>query len=180
MYIGEINGGVYLLFVLILLSALIRLSLSTAQALVHARDLLAVISGYIGMICCGTRHLRLRRKAKLLNTIRHFLTVPYLRNLLDWFISIASIVLTIVWIVREGIPNYLEWQVAVVLAFINWAHFILRCDKLPIIGTYVVMFTKILRTFLKVSIFGLLLILMFSVVLVALFNELIITVSYAK
>lgn len=85
--------------------------------------------------------------------------------------------LTIVWIVREGIPNYLEWQVAVVLAFINWAHFILRCDKLPIIGTYVVMFTKILRTFLKVSIFGLLLILMFSVVLVALFNELIITPS---
>lgn len=47
---SEINGGVYLLFVLILLSAMIRLSLSTAQALVHARDLLAVISGYIGMM----------------------------------------------------------------------------------------------------------------------------------
>ena len=164
------NRGVYSLFALILLSAIARLCLSTSLVLVHAPEVLNTLVGYFRTMCCKSC---CRRKREW----RPFLTVSYLRGILDWFISLASVSLIISWSIRDGISTSAEWQLAVVIAFLNWAHFILWCDKLPIVGTYVVMFRTILITFLKVSLFGLLLVLMFSVVLVALFNELVLMVS---
>ena len=120
---------------------------------------------------------RAKKRAKSF-TFKYFLNVSYFRRVLNWIVSVSSLVLVVLWIVRLGrIPIRSEWQLAVVISFLNWSHFILACDKLPIIGNYVVMFTKILSTFLNVSIFGLLLILAFSIVLMALFGDPLIVVS---
>ena len=131
------SGSVYSLFALVLLSAIVRLCLSTSLVLVHAPNVLNSITSYLHTMymcckCCGPRK----------REWRPFLTVSYLRGILDWFISLVSISLIISWSVRDGISTNTEWQVAVVIAFLSWAHFILWCDKLPIVGTYVVMFRK--------------------------------------
>lgn len=134
------------------------------------------ISSFFPSNLIGCRR-RIKKRAKSF-TLKYFLHVPYLRHVINWFVSISSLVLVIVWVVRHGqVPNQSEWQAAVVISFLSWSHFILLCDKLPVIGIYVVMFKRILSTFLKVSIFGLLLILAFSITLMALFRDPLIMVS---
>ena len=164
------------LLILVMVLAILQLFITTALLILIIIEFCQYISSFFPSNFGGCRR-RIKKRAKSF-TFKYFLHVPYLRSIINWFVSISSIVLVIVWIVRRGrVANRSEWQAAVVISFLNWSHFILLCDKLPVIGIYVVMFTRILSTFLKVSIFGLLLILAFSVILMALFQDPLIMVS---
>ena len=93
---------------------------------------------------------------------------------LTFFVSGACLGLAITWITRTGIQRFpagAEGQFAVIVLLLAWSQFILQCDKLPVIGIFVVMFGKVLWTFIKVSFFGILLLFAFAVVLMAIFKE---------
>lgn len=161
--------------------AFLQLFLAISLLVVHVRELFSYTCGRLDSC-------KIDEAANLVNgcggltkslNFRCVLNIRFFRNILNFFVSVTSFIITMIWMIRQScIPTQGEWQVAVVTLFLTWSHFILLCDKLPIIGTYVVMFTKILWTFLKVSLFGFLLILTFSLVLVALFQDPVILVSF--
>ena len=59
-------------------------------------------------------------------------------------------------------PSTWQWQLGVVAVFLGWANLIVFVSNIPFIGIYVLMFSHIFFTFLKVLIFSLLLIVMFG------------------
>ena len=101
------------------------------------------------------------------------LDTTFLLNLMNIFVSLSCLSLSITWITKTIKEQYLtvaELQFAFFVLYLSWSQFILTCDKLPVIGLYVVMFRKVLFTFGKVSFFGILLVFTFAVIFMALFN----------
>lgn len=102
------------------------------------------------------------------------LDTTFLLNLMNIFVSLSCLSLSITWITKttkELFPTVAELQFALFVLYLSWSQFILICDKLPVIGLYVVMFRKVLFTFVKVSFFGILLVFTFAVIFMALFED---------
>ena len=102
------------------------------------------------------------------------LDTTFLLNLMNIFVSGSCLWLSIMWITKTVKEQYLtvaELQFAFFVLYLSWSQFILTCDKLPVIGLYVVMFRKVLFTFGKVSFFGILLVFTFAVIFMALFKD---------
>ena len=97
--------------------------------------------------------------------------------LLDWinWIEIALYVCSInfVWIFHEDClcPLTWQWQIGVVAVFLGWIDLIVFISKFPLTGIYVLMFVKILYTFLKILILSILLVLAFGLTFYLAFTE---------
>ena len=64
-----------------------------------------------------------------------------------------------------------QWQIGVVAVFLGWIDLIIFISKFPLTGVYVLMFVKILYTFLKMLILTLLLVIAFGLTFYMLFFD---------
>ena len=55
-----------------------------------------------------------------------------------------------------------QWQIGVMAVFLSWIALIFSIRNVPVVGIYVVMFTKIFKNFMKVVILALLLVIAFA------------------
>ena len=90
------------------------------------------------------------------------------RYLLDW-INLMEIVLFVcsiifMWVFHVDClcPLEWQWQIGVVAVFLGWIDLIVFISKFPLTGIYVLMFVKILYTFLRMLILSILLVLAFG------------------
>lgn len=61
------------------------------------------------------------------------------------------------------------WNVGIFAIIFGWTNLIVLTSKLPYIGEYALVFAAILKTFLKLTFFGLLLIFASTIVLIMIF-----------
>ena len=100
--------------------------------------------------------------------------VNYLIDWVNWIEVIlyaVSIVFAFVFRTSCFCPQKWQWQVGVVAILLGWINFIIICAKFPIIGIYVIMFSKIVVTFLKVIIISILLVITFGLTFYMTFSE---------
>ena len=86
-------------------------------------------------------------------------------NWLNWMeiiIFLSSIIF--VWVYNTECQCALnwQWQVGVIAVFLGWIDLIIFISKFPLTGVYVLMFTKILYTFLKMILLAFLLVIAFG------------------
>ena len=68
-------------------------------------------------------------------------------------------------------PSTWQWQLGVAAVFLGWANLIVFVSNIPFIGIYVLMFSHIFFTFLKVLIFSILLIVTFGLTFYLAFTQ---------
>ena len=68
-------------------------------------------------------------------------------------------------------PSTWQWQLGVAAMFLGWANLIVFVSNIPFIGIYVLMFSHIFFTFLKVLIFSILLIVTFGLTFYLAFTQ---------
>ena len=97
--------------------------------------------------------------------------------ILDWinWMEIAIYVFSdiFVWVFHVDClcPLTWQWQIGVVAVFLGWADLIVFISKFPLTGIYVLMFVKILYTFLKILILSVLLVLAFGLTFYLAFTQ---------
>ena len=94
------------------------------------------------------------------------LKFSYLTDWVNWMeviLFICSIIF--VWVYTTNCQCVLDWQwqVGVVAVFLGWIDLIIFISKFPLTGIYVLMFIKILYTFLKMLVLTLLLVIAFGI-----------------
>ena len=99
------------------------------------------------------------------------------RYIFDW-INWMEIVLYVsaiifVWVFHVGClcPLTWQWQIGVVAVFLGWIDLIVFISKFPLTGIYVLMFVKILYTFLKMLTLSVLLVLAFGLTFYLAFTQ---------
>ena len=77
-----------------------------------------------------------------------------------------------------AMPNWIcpcvfawQWQVGVVAVFLAWADLTAFTAKLPYVGIYVIMLSQIIKTFMKLLLLTLLLIITFGITFFMLFSD---------
>ena len=73
-------------------------------------------------------------------------------------------------------PRNWQWQIGVVAVFLGWIDLIVFISKFPLTGIYVLMFVKILYTFLRMLTLSILLVVAFGLTFYLAFTEPTITV----
>ena len=68
-------------------------------------------------------------------------------------------------------PQVWQWQIGVMVILLAWIDLIIVCAKFPNIGIYVIMFGKVLGTFLKVILLSILLVVTFGLTFYMTFSE---------
>jgi hypothetical protein len=68
-----------------------------------------------------------------------------------------------------GCPASWQWQVGIFTLFLAWMNLLFICAEFPKTGTYVIVFKRILVTFLKLSFFSLILLIGFALILIMMF-----------
>ena len=99
------------------------------------------------------------------------------RYILDWVnwmeivIFVCSIIFVWIFHVDCLCPLTWQWQIGVVAVFLGWVGLIVFISKFPLTGIYVLMFVKILYTFLKMLILSVLLVLAFGLTFYLAFKQ---------
>ncbi len=89
----------------------------------------------------------------------------YIRDYVNWIeivLFICSIIFVWVFHIDCLCPLYWQWQIGVVAVFLGWVVLIFFVSKLPFAGIYVLIFVKILYTFLRMLFLSILLVLAFG------------------
>ena len=116
----------------------------------------------------------------LLEGIQLKIHFPY--YFLDWInwmeivLYLCSIIFVWVFHVDCLCPLTWQWQIGVVAVFLGWIDLIVFISKFPLTGIYVLMFIKILITFLKILILSVLLVIAFGLTFYLTFTQPIILV----
>ena len=98
----------------------------------------------------------------------------YLTDWVNWIevsLYILSIIFVSVFRTTCLCPEGWQWQVGVMAILLAWIDLIVICSKFPSIGIYVIMFAKIVGTFLKVVFISILLVVTFGLTLHMTFSE---------
>jgi transient receptor potential cation channel subfamily A protein 1 len=92
-------------------------------------------------------------------------------NWIEMVLFLSSI--TFVWVFHNDClcPLKWQWQVGVVAVFLGWIVLTLFISKFPKIGIYVLMFLNVFRTFLKVLLLSIFLVLAFALTFYLAFTE---------
>lgn len=77
-------------------------------------------------------------------------------------------------------PLEWQWQVGVMAVLLAWINLIGFCAKFPSIGIYIIMFGRVVRTFLKVIILSILLVITFGLIFYMTFSEAQFQVSHTR
>ena len=82
------------------------------------------------------------------------------------YIEDATYILAIVFVIQFGMncwcPTSWQWQMGAVAVFLAWINLILFLKRVPLLGIYVLMYTNIVYTFLRVVIIAFLFVVAFS------------------
>jgi transient receptor potential cation channel subfamily A protein 1 len=111
----------------------------------------------------------------IMEIIQLILKFPrYLSDEINWIemmLYISSIIF--VWVFHNDClcPLKWQWQVGVVAVFLGWIVLTLFISKFPKIGIYVLMFLNVFRTFLKVLLLSIFLVLAFALTFYLAFTE---------
>ena len=78
-----------------------------------------------------------------------------------------------VWVFHDRClcPFLWQWQLGIVAVFLAWINLMIFFSKFPLTGVYVLMFTTICRTFLKILVLSLLLVIAFALTFFLIFHE---------
>ena len=98
----------------------------------------------------------------------------YLFDWVNWIeipLYILSIIFVSVFRTTCLCPEGWQWQVGVMAILLAWIDQIVICSKFPSIGIYVIMFGKIVGSFLKVILLSVLLVVTFGLTLYMTFSE---------
>ena len=98
----------------------------------------------------------------------------YLFDWVNWIevsLYILSIIFVSVFRTTCLCPQVWQWQIGVMVILLAWIDLIIICAKFPNIGLYVIMFWKILGTFLKVILLSTLLVATFGLAFYMTFSE---------
>ena len=120
-------------------------------------------------------------KSQLLVSIETYLTdwVNWI-NWMEIILFICSIIF--VWVYNTECQCALnwQWQIGVVAVFLGWIDLVIFISKFPLTGVFVLMFTKILYTFLKMILLAVLLIVAFGLTFYMVFFDPDVNVSYVN
>ena len=94
-----------------------------------------------------------------------------LQNYVEFFLYILSITFVFVFFNDCGCPKEWQWKIGLLAMLTAWTNAIFFAFKFPAIGIFVLIFYKIVITFLKVALFSLVLILGFSFILLMVFHN---------
>ena len=100
--------------------------------------------------------------------------ISYLSDWVNWIeisLYILSIIFVSVFRTPCLCPEGWQWQIGVMAVLLAWIDLIVICSKFPSIGIYVIMFAKIVGTFLKVIFISILLVVTFGLTLYMTFSE---------
>lgn len=98
----------------------------------------------------------------------------YLSNWVNWMeigLYVCSIIFVWVFHIDCLCPLTWQWQIGVVAVFFGWIDLIVFISKFPLTGIYVLIFVKILYTFLKVLILSILLVVAFGLTFYLAFTQ---------
>ena len=98
----------------------------------------------------------------------------YFVSLVNWLEIILYVFSFIfVWVFHDEClcPYRWQWQLGIVAVFFAWINLMIFFSKFPLTGVYVLMFTKICRTFLKILVLSLLLVIAFALTFFLIFHE---------
>ena len=100
--------------------------------------------------------------------------VNYFTSLVNW-IEICLYILTFifVWIFHDKClcPFRWQWQLGIIAVFLAWINLVIFFSKFPLTGVYVLMFTTICQTFIRILFFSLLLVTAFALTFFLTFHE---------
>ena len=106
--------------------------------------------------------------------------LEYFKDLVNWtelVLYMCAIIFSWTFHSQCWCPFPWQWQIGAVAVFLSWIALIIFFQKLHLTGVYVLMFTTILCTFLKLTILALLLVVSFSLSFYMLFNLSVLQVS---
>ena len=98
----------------------------------------------------------------------------YMSDWINWMeIALYACAIVFVWVFHVNClcPLTWQWQIGVVAVFLGWIDLIVFISKLPLTGIYVLMFMKIIYTFLKVLILSILLVVAFGLTFFLVFTQ---------
>ena len=95
-----------------------------------------------------------------------------LRNIIQILLYVSCIIFVSNFSNECGCPTKWQWQIGIFVVFLGWINLIFFASKFPKTGIYVLVFKRILITFLKLMVaFGVLLVLAFSLILYMMFSS---------
>ena len=95
-----------------------------------------------------------------------------LDNYLEMFIFISAIVISVIVLSStSGCLTSMIYNFTMFIVALSWINLILFLSKLPFIGVYALIFISMVKTFLKLALFALLLVIGSTLVLVMLFSN---------
>ena len=113
----------------------------------------------------------------LSNEVFHQLLVKRLHYFLEW-VNWMELILYLCCIIFVSMPNWTcpcvsswQWQVGIVAVLLAWFDFIVFTSNFAYIGIYVTVFIEICKTFLKLGLLTLLLIVTFGITFYMIFSN---------
>ena len=95
----------------------------------------------------------------LLETQRYFLSFT---NWIEVIQAICTVTFAFIYSNDCFCVLFWQWQVGITAVFLGWINMILFVSRLPIVGSYVVIFTRIVKTFTKLLVLSILLVTAFG------------------
>ena len=98
----------------------------------------------------------------------------YVLDWINWMeivLYLFSIIFVWVFHVDCLCPLTWQWQIGVVAVFLGWVDLIVFISKFPLTGIYVLIFVKIVSTFLKILVLSLFLVLAFGLTFYLVFTQ---------
>ena len=98
----------------------------------------------------------------------------YFISLINWMeltLYILSFIFVLVFHDKCLCPFRWQWQIGIVAVFLAWINLMIFFSKFPLTGVYVLMFTTICYTFLKILVLSLLLVIAFALTFFLIFHE---------
>lgn len=99
-------------------------------------------------------------------------------EIVTFLLSVVFVIASIVLSVNGDCHSKALWRVGIFAVMFGWTNFILMASKFPVIGEYALMFKTIFKSFLKLALFGILLVLASVIVLDMIFYDPLAPVSF--
>ena len=88
-----------------------------------------------------------------------------------FILAILFSIMTILNTATNGLHERGTWHIGLFAVLFGWMYFIHLCSKIPVVGEQAIVFLHIMRTFLKLTLFALLLVLAATIILAMTFFD---------
>ena len=104
----------------------------------------------------------------------HSTPIAYLKSIQNYnelVLYSLSMVFVFIFLNRCGCPTGWQWQIGIFVIFLGWINMIFFASNFPGTAIYVIMFKEIFLTFFRLTLFAVLLVLAFSLILFMMFYD---------